>query len=123
MNAKLIKAAVTALLVIGAAFPIIAVGAERTEEVLMGVNITAKEIELHVASGGCTNKESFSIEVDKGITGKPPYALRVYRVKPDDCKAFLLDGVTVKFSKDELGLSGIFEMSLINKLGNTSQHR
>jgi len=123
MSAKFIKSAVAVSFAIGMAFPVIAIGAERTEEVLMGVNITAKEIELHVVSRGCTNKESFSIEVDKGITGKPPYAIRVYRVKPDDCKAFLPEGVTVKFSKDELSLSGIFEMSLTNKLGNTSQHR
>lgn len=123
MNTKSLKNVVAALLAIEAAFPLVAVCAERTEEVLMGINITDSEIELHVASGGCTNKNSFSIEIDKGSIGKPPYVLRVYRVKSDNCEAFLPNGVSVRYSKDELGLSGISEMSLINKLGNTSHHR
>lgn len=123
MRIKFIRTTVATLLTIGSVFPLIATGAEGTEEVLMGINITAKEIELHVASGGCTTKENFSVKVDKGSTGKLPYVLRVYRVKFDGCKAFLPDGVIVKFSKDELGLSGVFEISLKNKLGNTSQHR
>ncbi len=123
MNTKSINIVAAAILAMEATFPLVAVSAERNEEVLMGVNITDREIELHVASGGCTNRNSFSIEIDKEGAGKLPYVLRVYRVKPDDCEAFLPGGVIVSFSKDELGLSEIFEMSLTNKLGITSLHR
>ena len=97
--------------------------AEPTEEVLLGLDIMPNSIELHVTSGGCTSAENFSIEVNKGITGKPPYLVSVKRIKPDNCKMRIPDGVKVSFNRKKLGLDGLVEFTVTNKFGNTSQHR
>lgn len=111
----------SALIGVFSASPAFAAGG--TEEVLLGVKIDSNNLELTVATGGCTKKGDFSVEVNKGFTGKPPYLLTVRRIRPDDCKAMMSDGTVIRFSKEELGLSGIVEMTLTNKIGNTSQHR
>jgi len=68
-------------------------------------------------------QKDFAVEVNKGFTGKPPYLLTIRRIRPDDSKAFLENGTVVKFSKEEIGLSDVIEMILINEIGDTSPHR
>lgn len=92
-----------------------------TEEVLIGIKMNSNDLEFTVASGGCTEKNDFVVEVNKGATAELPYLLTIRRVKRDDCKG--LDIVVVKFSQKELGLSGAREIRLVNRIGNTSQHR
>jgi hypothetical protein len=94
--------------------------ASGTEEVLLGIDITTETIELHVASGGCTTEEHFEFEINIGTTGT---IVTIWRVIPDDCKALLPDGVRLSFDKEEIGLGGINEFTITNKIGNTSQHR
>lgn len=84
-------------------------------EVLLGSKITAEEIELTVASGGCTQKEDFSIDINQATAGQATTVLTVRRHKRDDCKAWLPEGVTIKFSKKELGLNKAAEITLSNK--------
>lgn len=112
-----------ALVLIGVFSAPPAFAADGTDEVLLGVKMDSENLELTVATGGCTKKGDFAVEVNKGFTGKPPYLLTVRRTKPDACKAMMPDGTVIQFSKEELGLSGIVEMTLTNKIGNTSQHR
>jgi len=97
--------------------------AQGTEEVLLGLDIQANSLQLHVASGGCTVASDFHVEVNKGITRQPPYMVTVYRIKPDNCKAMLLDGVKVAFDRKALGLEGTIEFTITNRFGNTSSHR
>ena len=97
--------------------------ADSTSEVLLGLNLTPKALDILVASGGCTQKEDFKIDVNKGVTEKPPYSITIYRTKSDDCKVFLPDGVLLSFTKEELGLNGLTEFTVTNRFGNTSQHR
>ena len=97
--------------------------ADSASEVLLGLNLTPKTLDIRVASGGCTQKEDFKIDVNKGLTEKPPYTITIYRTKKDDCKAFLPDGVLLSFTKEELGLNGLTEFTVTNRFGNTSQHR
>ena len=116
---KVIKIGLLTLLLLASTFAF----AEGTEEVLLGIDIQPNSLELHVASGGCTSAGDFNIEVNKGITGKSPYMVTVFRVKPDNCKAMLLDGVKVSFDRESLELEGLLEFTITNKLGNTSNHR
>ena len=94
-----------------------------TEEVLYGLDILPNSLELHVASGGCTSADNFNVEVNKGITGKPPYIVTIIRIKPDNCKMMVPDGVKISFDREKLGLDKLIEFTVTNKFGNTSQHR
>ncbi|MDD5168328.1 MAG: hypothetical protein PHN75_05885 [Syntrophales bacterium] len=114
-NLKVIVTAAATVFLLGLVPPVNA--AETTEEVLLGVKMTPKDIEFQVKTGGCTEKKDFSIEINKGITGNPPYQLTVVRKKKDDCKAFMPEGTIVQFSKKELGLPDGIKLTITNKFG------
>jgi len=92
------------------------------EEVLHGIELTDEKLIITVATGGCTEEDSFHIEVNKGYTGLPPYLVTVYRIKSDDCKG-LFEPIRISFSLKELGLEGAVDFRVLNRIGNTSQHR
>lgn len=94
-----------------------------TEEVLLGIDILPNSLEIHVKSGGCTSSDSFEVDVNKGVTGNPPYMVTIKRIKADNCKMLVLDGVKVNFDRKMLGLDGLVEFSITNTIGNTSNHR
>lgn len=119
----LTSVSIAAIVLIAAIVSFPALAAEGIVEILLGIQVTTNDILLSVASGGCTKKEDFSIEVDRGLGAKPNYILTVRRIKSDNCKAYLPEGTIIKFGTDEVGLSGAFEVTLANKIGNTSQHR
>ena len=93
------------------------------EEVVYGAGLTQDNLEFQVASGGCTAKEDFEVDVVKGITGLPPYLVTLNRIKSDNCKKLMPEGVSIKYGRKEVGLEGVAEIILTNKIGNTSQHR
>lgn len=73
---------------------------------------------FRVDSGGCTDAASFAVDVVKEegvLAGVPHYRLTIRRVRADDCKALLVDGVLIEldFAKG-LGLSGRFTVSVEN---------
>lgn len=86
-------------------------------ENLMGIEVVGEQLKIRVSSGGCTNKDSFRINVMKGFTGVPPYILEVYRVIPDRCRAHLLNGVVLEYNLQELGIEPFASFSLANKIG------
>ncbi len=93
------------------------------EEVLHGIELTEKELIITVATGGCTTRDSFYVDVNKGFTGIPPYLVTVYRIVSDNC-LMLSPPIQFSYSREELGLDGhAVEFILRNKIGNTSQHR
>ena len=69
-------------------------------------------------SGGCTDAGSFSVDIVKeaGISASVPhYRLTIRRVRADDCKAFLLDGVLIELDLEkDLGLTGTYTVSVGN---------
>ena len=117
MNLKIIALYIGVFGISQAAF------AEPTEEVLLGLDLNTKTLDLHVASGGCTKKDDFEIEVNKGFTGRPPYLVTVRRIRSDNCKKLMPEGVKLSFDRGKLGLDGLVEFTITNKIGNTSQHR
>ncbi|PYC20634.1 hypothetical protein [Pseudomonas mosselii] len=90
---------------------------QKVLELLRGFKIDEDTIELYVMSNGCTRKEDFEVQVNKGFTGVSPVELTVVRVRPDTCK--MLPGmVTITFTKKELEIEGCFEATLTNKFGS-----
>ncbi len=91
-------------------------GEEVLDELLMG---PAKFI-VRVGSNGCTDKSSFRIDMKKepGITERVPhYTLTIFRVRPDECKAIMDEGVLILFDLEkDLGLKGDFTYSITNRV-------
>jgi hypothetical protein len=73
---------------------------------------------FRVDSGGCTDATSFAVDVVKvpGISAAVPhYRLTIRRVRADDCKALLLEGVLIELDlAKDLGLAGRFTVSVEN---------
>ena len=88
-----------------------------TEEVLMGLAADSKTLTVRVESGGCTEKKDFYIDVQKTGERALHHVLTIYRIRRDECKAFLMDGVELKFDLNkDLGLSGFYTYSVANKI-------
>lgn len=91
------------------------------EEVLHGIELTSESLVITVATGGSTEKNSFHIEVSK-YKNLLPYLVTVYRVKSDDSRGNF-EPIRISFSRKELGLEGDVDFRILNRIGNTSQHR
>ena len=82
------------------------------------------KLAFRVDSGGCTDAASFVVDVVKepGISAAVPhYRLTIRRVRADDCKAMLFEGVLIELDlAKDLGLAGRFTVSIENPvLGDT----
>jgi hypothetical protein len=75
---------------------------------------------FRVDSGGCTDAASLTVDVVKvpGISAATPhYRLTIRRVRADDCKALLLEGVLIELDlAKDLGLAGRFTVSVENPI-------
>jgi hypothetical protein len=69
-------------------------------------------------SGGCTDAGSFTVDIVKGegiSTKAPHYRLTIRRIRIDECKAFLIDGVLIELDLEKnLGLKGTYTISVEN---------
>jgi hypothetical protein len=76
------------------------------------------KLAFRVDSGGCTDAASFAVDVVKepGVPAAAPrYRLTIRRVRADDCKALLLEGVLIEMDlAKDLGLAGRFTVSVEN---------
>lgn len=96
--------------------------AEGVKEVLMGVDIQPKSLVLHVASGGCTSKSDFKIDIRKDKNAQHPLQVTIFRQVPDYCEAHIPNGIKLYYDRASLGLSGDIEFTLTNAIGTTSPH-
>lgn len=71
-----------------------------------------------VESGGCTDASSFKVDVvkEEGFLSKVPhYRLTIRRIRADDCKALLVDGVLIELDlARDVGLTGRYTVSVEN---------
>jgi hypothetical protein len=92
------------------------VGEEMLGELLMGAN----QIVVSVASNGCTDKASFTLDLKKleGLSAKAPhYLVTIKRVKADACKAIVTDGVWIVFDLEkDAGLKGHYTYAVTNRV-------
>jgi hypothetical protein len=69
-------------------------------------------------SGGCTDAASFAVDVVKEpgtAAAVPHYRLTIRRVRADDCKALLFEGILIELDlAKDLGLAGRFTVSVEN---------
>ena len=88
------------------------------EAVLRDLTIREGRISFRVDSNGCTDAGSFKVRVSKeaGITPNAPhYRLTIQRVRIDECKAMLWDGVVIELDLErDLGLKGAYTVSVSN---------
>ncbi len=71
-------------------------------EALYGVMILSDDIVVRVASSGCTGPDSF--DVDVAALGDDAYSVAFRRVEVDHCRALLIDGAELRFSRTSLGV-------------------
>lgn len=94
------------------------------EEVLKELVAGSHTVAIRVGSNGCTDKDSFRVDVQKshGVSPKTPhYVLTFFRVKPDECKAIVPGGTLITFDlKKNLGLGGAYTYSVSNRVGALS---
>ena len=70
------------------------------EVVLREVAILPGKVVIRVDSGGCTDKASITARVAQDpapLGSKPRFTVTFQRVRPDDCKALLLEGVELEY--------------------------
>jgi hypothetical protein len=86
--------------------------------VLRELAIQDGKIRFRVDSGGCTDAGSFKVRVRRleGIARKSAhYQLTIERVRIDECKAMLWDGVEIELDlQRDLGLKGKYTLSVGN---------
>ena len=86
----------------------------RQMEVIKGYTLLEDRIIFRVHTGGCTSKSSFEVEVNKGVTGMPPYMITLFRTVPDPCKGYFPEGIEITFTFEELGIEKGSELLVIN---------
>lgn len=78
----------------------------RLERIYYG-RVTDTEVRARVASNGCTDEDSFDVDVSRveAEAGAPPrFAVALVRKGADECRRERPNGVYVKYSREELGL-------------------
>jgi hypothetical protein len=70
------------------------------EEPVLSFLVTPTSIEFRVPSGGCTRKAHFGVEIAK----TKPLTVRLVRLTPDYCEAYLPQGVAIRFNYAEIGV-------------------
>ncbi|MCE5256784.1 MAG: hypothetical protein LLF89_08065 [Spirochaetaceae bacterium] len=100
------------------------------EEILEGLSTADKAFTIRVGSNGCTTKESFRVVVEPrpgiavtgGVTGAaarstPHYVITIYRVRVDECKAIVEEGMLITFDLEkDLGIKGLCTYSITNRI-------
>jgi hypothetical protein len=90
------------------------------EEILLEVITKPNKLIVRVGSNGCTNKNSFKVNVEKrdGLSTKSPhYVLTIVRTSADECKAIVEGGPIIIFDMEkDLGLTGHYTYSLTNRI-------
>ncbi len=82
-------------------------------ERLYGVEIS-DDIVIRAKSNGCTAKDFFEVEVDR--EGNDRFELTFHRVRKDYCDAPDEDGVTLAFTREELGLPDDARLEVTNPI-------
>ena len=86
--------------------------------VLRDLSLRDGKIVFRVDSNGCTDAGSFKVRIskEKGVASKVArYQLTIQRVRIDECKAMLWEGVVIELDLEkDLGLTGTYTNSVTN---------
>ncbi|MEM9896827.1 MAG: hypothetical protein AAF789_10695 [Bacteroidota bacterium] len=87
-------------------------------EPLLGASVFEDRLVIRAQSGGCTKKEHFRIDINRGVTGIPPFFVTVTRLVDDHCRAFLPNGIELTYTFKELGLDNGTDLIFTNPIGS-----
>ena len=91
--------------------------AQESLEPVYGWRETAEgDLVVRVRSGGCTDKDSFELEITGGPEGGWRFDAALHRVEPDHCEANLPDGVELVWTREELYVPASAELRLVNPI-------
>lgn len=97
---------------------------QTAEVVLNELLISQSKFIIVVPSNGCTEKNSFTVNIKKEkiiSTKMPNYALKVIRIQPDECKEPIENGKAFIFDLEkDLKLNGNFQYTVTNKVISSS---
>lgn len=121
------KAVVSFLAVMFAAFPVFPQSSpvshgprELGLVTLTELAVRDGKLVFRTASNGCTGADSFHVRVRREAGSAPgvqAWRLAIERVKIDDCKMLVLEGVQVELDlQKDVGLSGTYSLSFDNPL-------
>ncbi|HQO41204.1 MAG TPA: hypothetical protein PK986_12095 [Spirochaetota bacterium] len=95
-------------------------GQQQTGEiVLKSLSVSRGIIIFRTDTGGCTDKQSFTIVVkevkQRAWLKKPHYSLTIKRIVPDYCKGFFPGGTEIEIDLEkDAGLKGDYTISVTN---------
>lgn len=88
------------------------------EVLLRELTVRDGKVILRVDSGGCTDTSSIRprVRLEPGPADQLPHYVATFeRVRPDDCKALLLEGVELEYRiVEDLGIRGLHLLTLTN---------
>jgi hypothetical protein len=91
-----------------------------TPEPILGARIEGHTVYFTVATGGCTDKDSFNIEVRKlpNAVHVDYVALTLVRRQSDNCRGYFPDGKELIYELSEIGLTRSTWIELQNPLSS-----
>lgn len=81
-------------------------------EAVHSAQLQPSGIAIRVKSNGCTDKTSFRFETAQGPSGETQ--LKLVRVRPDRCRALLVNGILLRWEWTELRLPAPVRPTLLN---------
>ena len=93
-------------------------GVEPLEAVLAWRVDRSGELIVRVASSGCTNKDSFQVDVTGSAAATWEFNVALTRRYADTCRAFLPQGIALIWTRDELGIPGSANITVLNEIDN-----
>ena len=91
---------------------------DKGEIVLQSLSVKDGKLSFETETGGCTTKQSFRINIEKGRSGDlkvTNYILTITREIPDQCKGFFTEGIVVEYELEkDLGLKGDYTVTVKN---------
>lgn len=121
------KAVVSFLAVLFIAFPLFAQSPAISHDprelgliTLTELSIRDGKLVFRAASNGCTDESSFKARIRREagtVSGVPAYRLAIERVRIDDCKMLVLEGVQIELDlAKDLGITGTYSLSIDNPM-------
>lgn len=79
---------------------------------VFGATVETDAVVFRVTSNGCSDESYFDIDVRR--RGDERYAVGLDRIREDDCRGFMPDGVDVVYTFDRIGIPEGADVAILN---------
>ena len=86
-----------------------------TLETLIAFRAEGSALIFRVATGGCTTADDFRVDVE--VVDSRHVAITLHRHRADTCKAFIPEGVEIRFEREPLGIPAGHAIVIRNPFG------